>query len=393
MVQDSSATDGYSQDPHNNRSDAAPQPEETDIGMPHSIVKTTLVTYRAVGIGIFGGIMRYVGMPLEKIALYLNSSQVSGKNQFRQALRLTFAEGPLAPYKVVGPASLTAWFFQYSVMGFAFQFFDHGLSNLLGVKPVFYGAELMQPPPSKISEEEAVSFNYRMKSTFKTMLSPILAAAMETMVSNRAEAQRFFGQEQFAKIERTVYSNHASATKYIRRAVGLGVAFEPCMMRNLIMCQTTFVLTPVTYKLYFPQEHKSKSSLFWYGLGTNIFVGNIVAITQQALWGRSLDYLGKHGEINYGNVIRQGLEKEGTKAFFTAPKWFGRVLMNAPAQGVLPWFYNEILPFGEEAILSGVKNFVYQPFFRNLEMVDAAKPIETVGGIPERTSYTYNEPR
>ena len=60
--------------------------------------------------------MRFVGMPLEKIALYMNSSQVSGQGQFQQAIRLTFVEGALAPYRVVGPSSLTAWFMQYSVM-------------------------------------------------------------------------------------------------------------------------------------------------------------------------------------------------------------------------------------------------------------------------------------
>ena len=81
----------------------------------------------------------------------------------------------------------------------------------------------------------------------------------------------------------------------------------------------------------------------------------MVAITQQAFWGRSLDYLREHGTINYTATIRQGLAKEGMAAFFTAPKWFSRVLMNAPAQGTLPWFYNEVLPMGEETALRTVK--------------------------------------
>jgi hypothetical protein len=96
------------------------------------------------------------------------------------------------------------------------------------------------------------------------------------------------------------------------------------------MCQTTFVLTPITYKHYFPQEHKSKSSLFWYGLTMNIFVGNVLAITQQALWGRSLDMLAEKGRIVYTDVIRQGLQKEGVAAFFASHKWSCRVMMNAP---------------------------------------------------------------
>ena len=73
------------------------------------------------------------------------------------------------------------------------------------------------------------------------------------------------------------------------------------------------------------------------------------------MWGRSLDYLRQHGSINYAAIIRHGLAKEGLKAFFTIPKWFSRVLMNAPAQGTLPWFYNEVLPLGESSVLYAVQ--------------------------------------
>ena len=46
-------------------------------------------------------------------------------------------------------------------------------------------------------------------------------------------------------------------------------------------------ISPIPY-LHLPisQEHKSQSSLLWFGLGLNIFFGNVVAITQQALWVR-----------------------------------------------------------------------------------------------------------
>jgi hypothetical protein len=352
------------------------------VGLPLAIVEPTLVTYRSAGIGMFGVVMRLSGMPLEKVALYMNSSQVTGKGQLRQAFKLTFKDGALAPYRVVGPASVTAWLLQYSVMGFAFQFFDHGLSKLLGVKPVYYGVELMQPPVG-----EQTSVDYNLKSTFKTLLSPMLAAALETKVSNRAEVQRFFGREKFAAIERSMKSN-----PFARAA---GPAFVPCYMRNLIMCQTTFVLTPITYKLYVSQDQKSKQSLFWYGLGMNIFVGNIVAITQQALWGRSLDYLAKNGNINYSNIIKEGFQKEGIGAFFTGPKWFSRVLMNAPAQGVLPWFYNEILPLGEDTVMTGVKTYLYDPFLKEMEHLNEAREIESDNALPlsTETSFTANSPR
>lgn len=86
--------------------------------------------------------------------------------------------------------------------------------------------------------------------------------------------------------------------------------------------------------------------------------GNVAAITQQALWGRSLDFLRSHGVVDYTATIRHGLATQGTAAFWTAPKWFSRVLMNAPAQGTLPWFYNEVLPLGEMAVLQAVQTLL-----------------------------------
>ena len=48
----------------------------------------------------------------------------------------------------------------------------------------------------------------------------------------------------------------------------------------------------------------------------------------------------------------EGLSKEGVAAFFTPAKWFSRVLMNAPAQGTIPWFYNQVLPIGERPFIT-----------------------------------------
>lgn len=327
-----------------------------DFDLPDSVSEPSLIVYRSIGIGVFGMVMRFAGMPLEKIALFANSSQVSGKNQFQQAVNLTFREGMVAPYRVVGSSSLVAWFLQYSVMGFAFQFFDRGLSTLMGVRPAYYGKELMEPPSSSSRNQKDASLYHQSKFAAKSLLAPVLASCIESSVSNRAEVERFFGPEKFRNIETSLNANS------IRRMVG--PAFLPSAARNVIMCQTTFLLTPMTYKLYFPQEQKSQTSLFWYGLGLNAFVGNVVAITQQALWGRSLDYLAQNGSIKYKHVVQQGFEKEGIPAFFTFPKWGSRVLMNAPAQGALPWFYNDVLPHGETTILSIVHNFIYEPFFK-----------------------------
>jgi hypothetical protein len=88
------------------------------------------------------------------------------------------------------------------------------------------------------------------------------------------------------------------------------------------------------------------------------FAGNAIAITMQALWGRALDYsveTGKGRNINYMDVIRSSLKKEGVSAFFTVPKWSSRILMNAPVQGSLPWFYNNVLPLGEDRVLGAVR--------------------------------------
>jgi hypothetical protein len=168
-----------------------------ELGLPVSITDPSLMMYRSVGIGLFGVLMRFGGMPLEKLALYINSSQVSGRGQFHQAWKLTFQDGALAPYRVVGGTSLTAWFLQYSVMGFAFQLVDNGLSSLLGVLSTPYGSELLEP-----SNSQDLSFNdqetttpYRVKSVTKTLLAPALAASLESTVSNRAEVQRYFGSQ------------------------------------------------------------------------------------------------------------------------------------------------------------------------------------------------------
>eukprot|EP00574_Skeletonema_japonicum_P000536 CAMPEP_0201738960 /NCGR_PEP_ID=MMETSP0593-20130828/45521_1 /ASSEMBLY_ACC=CAM_ASM_000672 /TAXON_ID=267983 /ORGANISM="Skeletonema japonicum, Strain CCMP2506" /LENGTH=326 /DNA_ID=CAMNT_0048233191 /DNA_START=1337 /DNA_END=2317 /DNA_ORIENTATION=- len=310
-------------------------------------------------------------MPLEKIALFMNSSQVSGKHQFAQSIKLTFQKGVLSPYRVVGPASLVAWFMQYSVMGLAFQFFDHALSKALGVAPVYYGDELMEPPPppsSSLSNQDHDA-THQIKSITKTILAPILAGSLESTVANRAEVQRYYGPTKLATIE--------SHLKWNPAARFCGPAFLSNAMRNVIMCNTSFILTPITYKLYYPQEKKSQGSLFWFGMGMN-FAGNAVAITQQALWGRGLDYAvyadgaGAAASssaassatqvarnISYSQVIKLSLQKDGPAAFFTVPKWASRILMNAPVQGSLPWFYNNVLPLGEDSVLGVVRTLYY----------------------------------
>mmetsp|Transcript_5489 Transcript_5489/g.13756 ORF Transcript_5489/g.13756 Transcript_5489/m.13756 type:complete len:363 (-) Transcript_5489:145-1233(-) len=327
---------------------AATSPHSS-MTMSAEVEESILVAYRSIGLGTFGAVMRFAGMPLEKIALFMNSSQVTGKNQFAQSIKLTFKGGPLAPFKVVGPASLFAWFMQYSVMGMAFQFFDHALSKGLGVAPVWYGKELMEPPPSNDNaSNEDVDASYRTKSMAKTVLAPIMAGSLESVVANRAEVQRYFGPTKFAVIEGKLGWNPVARL--------FAPAYASNTMRNVIMCNMSFIITPIAYKLYYPQEKKSQGSLFWFGMGMN-FAGNTVAITQQALWGRALDYAAENGgrNIKYSEVIRSSLKRDGMSAFFTVPKWCSRILMNAPVQGSLPWFYNNILPMGEGSVMDAAR--------------------------------------
>ena len=86
-------------------------------------------------------------MPLGKGGHDRHSSLVSsGKNQLGQAWKIATKEGLFAPYRTVVPASITAWFLQYSVMGFVFQTVDAALSVSLNTQRMPYGDQLMEPP-------------------------------------------------------------------------------------------------------------------------------------------------------------------------------------------------------------------------------------------------------
>ena len=199
------------------------QSSDDERQLPPSVEAASQMVYRSSGLGVWGAVLRFGGMPLEKIALFSNSSQVSGKGQLGQAVKLTFAEGMLAPFRVVGPASFVAWFLQYSVMGFVFQSCDRTLSKVMGVPNVYYGDELFEPGnrtpaanvrpaparplltraalPAAEKSETAVPVGDQAKSIAKAVAAPLLAGVVESAVSNRAEVQRYYGIEQFAKIE------------------------------------------------------------------------------------------------------------------------------------------------------------------------------------------------
>jgi len=326
--------------------EASRQAEAEVLQLHASTEESVKVAYRSTGLGIYAVVMRFAGMPLERLAMVLNSSQVSGQGQLSQAAKIVFADGAMAPFRTVGRASLVAWFLQYSVMGCVFQVCDRALSRLLGVRCIPYGEELMRRPDESAAP---MSPSEQARAAGKVVLAPLLSGCIESSVSNRAEAQRFYGIDKLAAVEAKLGANP------VARALGPGFAANAS--RNFIMASSSFVVTPVLYQRLYPQEKKDAQSLFWFGLGVNIFAGNAIAITQQALWGRALDYAAAGGgrPISYAAVVREGLAAEGSAAFITPTKWVARVLMNAPVQGTLPWFYNEVLPLGEGRVLGAAR--------------------------------------
>ena len=260
----------------------------------------------------------------------------------------------------------------YTTKGMVFQICDRAISAALDIPVMPYGSKLMEDPADDKINNNSSSSPTLIKQGLQIILAPAVAACVESAVSNRAEVQRYYGITKFSQVEKSLKWNPFSRL--------CGPAFIANSSRNFIMSSTSFVITPVLYRTYYPQEEKSTISLFWFGLGVNIFIGNSIAITQQSLWGRSLDYVvanstavaakGESGSIvarniHYRTVINESLKNEGRAAFFTIPKWAARVLMNAPVQGTLPWFYNEVLPHGEESLLS-VSTSLYHSLSSNV---------------------------
>jgi len=281
--------------------------------LPPTLEQAVEVGYRSTGLGIWGIGLRSLGMPLEKIAMTANSSQVSGRGQMGQAFRLVFKDGWLAPYKVITSRSMVAWFFQYSIMGFAFQLADRALSRAFCVDELVYGDELFKPKPPPRNDLSATD---RAKAAVKTALAPICAGSFESLVSNKAEVQRFYGLQQFDRVEKMVSKNSG----ILQRAAGQ--AFAVSCARNSVMSSSSFVFTPYLFMLTMPESHKDNTSLFWFGLGFNIFCGNVVGVTLQSFWGRSLDYIAREGRVDYRVVVREGLRQDGVAAFLTPTKWF-----------------------------------------------------------------------
>ena len=49
-------------------------------------------------------------------------------------------------------------------------------------------------------------------------------------------------------------------------------------------------------------------------------------------------------------MIREGLRQEGIGAFINPSRWITRVGMNLFPQGMIPWYYNTIVPIAEDPV-------------------------------------------
>ena len=226
----------------------------------------------------------------------------------------------------------------------AAQTFDALLSKALKCDTVYYGNDLMTPPSKAKAPTDDPTLPVR--TVFKSLLAPACAGMLESFVANRAEVQRYYGIEKMAQIEGRLSWNalyracapgplerdaqhrdvqHLLPRHGARRARAAPrrrAATTPPPRRAAaprpphLTASPRRPLSQVLFKHFDPQERKSQQSLFWFGLGVNIFFGNIIAILQ-ALWGRSLDYCAVDGgrNINYAD----GLRTDGIAAFFTFP--------------------------------------------------------------------------
>ncbi|KAK7242315.1 hypothetical protein SO694_00013480 [Aureococcus anophagefferens] len=186
-------------------------------------------------------------------------------------------------------------------------------------------------------DETAMTTADALKTAGKLALVPVVAGAP----SSRRREPRGDAAVLRAGHVRGRRGARIGANAFVRAC---GPAFGANAARNAIMATTSFVARPTLYRKYYPQDQKSKGSLFCFGLGLNIFFGRAgdhaaVALGPGAGLGRATGR-----PVSYAAVVSQGYKAEGLGAFITAPKWFSRVMMNAPIQGTMPWFYNNVLP-------------------------------------------------
>eukprot|EP00299_Pterocystis_sp_00344_P013150 c6412_g1_i1.p1 GENE.c6412_g1_i1~~c6412_g1_i1.p1 ORF type:complete len:379 (-),score=58.96 c6412_g1_i1:14-1105(-) len=343
-------TNAKLQQPALSDGDVKPKPEKI---LSKGTEQAILVAYRSFGLGVWGSTLRFIGMPLEKVALEANSGRVKhipgGPSELSQAIRQVAQRGWADPWKVVTTRSMTAWFVQYGLMGLAFQMLDLGISRALNVPPQIFGRRIFDKENLEAMDRSRDSpTKQTVLLIFKSITAPFLASVAESMVANKAEVTRYLGPATFKALQ----ARRVDKSILGRIYGACGPAFAPNVARNFIMSSTSFVITPNLFARL-PEEYRTPRNLLLFGLALNMGPANGLAITMQSLWGRSLDHINQSptARSSYRQVISTSLEQSGYRAFFTPTKLFTRVLMNTPAQGTIPWFANVLLPKWEGKVV------------------------------------------
>ena len=73
------------------------QPPSAEPALDPSLLVPAQMSYRSTGLGFYAIAVRCCTMPLEKLAMIMNSAQVSGQGQMRQARSLTRSRTPTRP--------------------------------------------------------------------------------------------------------------------------------------------------------------------------------------------------------------------------------------------------------------------------------------------------------
>ena len=134
-------------------------------------------------------------------------------------------------------------------------------------------------------------------------------------MSNRAETQRFWGLGKSAAIERQL------GWSALGRACGPAFVAEFCQKCGHVHHQLRRDALVVPARLPAGAQVALVVILVWPLREVAVFAGNVVAITQQSLWGRVLNYVEEGGgrNANYRAIVGEACRKEGLSAFFTPP--------------------------------------------------------------------------
>ena len=294
------------------------------MSLPENLVTPCQTTYRSVGLRRPRVAVRYCTMPLEKVAMIANSSLVSsGSNQLGQAWKIATKEGFLAPYTSVGGLD-------HRLVS-AIQ--RHGLCVSDGrcgpLCLVTHTTHALRRPAHGAARQNVRHLAWRPPR--RLSLAPVTAGTIESVVSNgrRRSASGAWGRA------RPSSGNWAGAL-WDGRQAGLRCQFcQKCghvyhqLRRDAVIvpaCLPAGAQVALVVILVWPLREHLRGQRRGH---------HAVAL------GSVLNYVEEGGgrNANYRAIMGAGLPQGGPVGVLRSPKWFARVLMNAPIQGTLPRFW------------------------------------------------------